>query len=117
MFDDVFTENSPQQNIFFHPMFVVNLFEVEWTNIVLDVILLFSYQWLFLIVGITMTSESASIAINPGNHQNTSKCTNTQVYKVQILGLDISHLEQRWQFIICSLGVFYFYILYGYFQV
>ena len=69
------------------------------------------------LVGITMTSESASIAINPGNHQNTSKCTNTQVYKVQILGLDISHLEQRWQFIICSLGVFYFYLLYGYFQV
>lgn len=40
-----------------------------------------------------------------------------QLHKVKILGCNISRLSPLQQFLICSAGVFFFFLLYGYFQV
>jgi len=40
----------------------------------------------------------------------------SDVDRVKILGYDISRLSSTLQFVICSCGVFFFFLLYGYFQ-
>lgn len=41
----------------------------------------------------------------------------TQVEKVKVLYFDITNYSQYNQIMICTIGVFFFYLMYGYLQV
>lgn len=61
----------------------------------------------------TIVVESNSL---PGNSK-PSKVFQDSLFKVTLLGVDISHLTQTTQFALVSFGVFVFFVLYGFLLV
>ncbi|GLG99768.1 Adenosine 3'-phospho 5'-phosphosulfate transporter 2 [Gryllus bimaculatus] len=61
---------------------------------------------------------STKILIDTSKDNNvcTSNQTDNANPKVEVLYCDISHYSQNFQFCLCCLGVFLFYLIYGYFQ-
>ena len=59
-----------------------------------------------------LQSSTSAIAIGTNGYYQVP-----QFQSVKILGYNISRWSPLQQFIICSFGVFFFFLLYGYFQV
>lgn len=54
--------------------------------------------------------------VNAVMYASIPKTAMTQQQKILALGVDISHLSRKWQFLTCAGGVFGFSLLYGYLQ-
>ena len=73
----------------------------------------------------TMDSNSKSVTIDLGNHAqgiNGSKMSGTggepqATEELMVLCINLKALPRTLQFCVCAGGVFFFYLIYGYFQV
>jgi len=50
-------------------------------------------------------------------HDEDNKAARKKENEINIVGIDISDYAQTTQFLLCSVAVFFFYLLYGYMQV
>ena len=63
------------------------------------------------------STNYTSVVIGSNGLPISSQPFNEITYKTTLIGVDISRLSQTVQFILVSLGVFIFFVLYGYLLV
>jgi len=68
------------------------------------------------IVNTSASSMSMNMNMSSKQHHNEMAKDHQQQQQVQVLGIDISHLSRKCQFLTCATGVFAFSLLYGYLQ-